>query len=130
MPASKYEPLAMYLKSQSFNAIPMTFEEVERVLGFALPPVAKSARAWWSNNPSNNVMTKVWTNAGFKSEQVDMEAERLIFRRVDAAPSSSDSSKPRSTRSALFGCLKGSIQLAQGVDLTAPTEAEWDGAGQ
>ena len=39
-------------------------------------------RAWWSNNPSNNVMTKVWLAAGYLTEQVDVSARKLVFRRV------------------------------------------------
>ena len=46
----KYEPLNEFLKSQSREYVPMTFSEIERVLGNELPP-SKLHRAWWSNNP-------------------------------------------------------------------------------
>jgi hypothetical protein len=60
----------------------MSFADVERVTGEKLPPSAAKHRPWWSNNPNNNVLTRVWLDAGFESEQVDMAGRKLIFRRV------------------------------------------------
>jgi hypothetical protein len=33
-------------------------------------------------------MTKVWLEAGFKTEQVDIEGRKLVFRRVTPSPES------------------------------------------
>src|ERR1043166_1346729 len=79
----KYSNLGKFLREQKRSAIPMTFAEGETIIGQPLP---RSARypAWWSNNPSNNVMTKVWLDAGFKTEQVDTQAKKVVFRKVDA----------------------------------------------
>ena len=60
----------------------MTFEEIEAVLGFKLPPRASTHRAWFSNNPTNNPMTVAWLAAGYKSANVDMENRKLVFRKV------------------------------------------------
>src|ERR1700693_6114391 len=81
---SKYTPLGSYLRHQQFDRIPMSFAEIERIIGFKLPEKSQHHRAWWSNNPTNNVMTKIWVDAGFRTEQVDMKAKRLVFRRVDS----------------------------------------------
>lgn len=78
---SKYEPLQRWLRSQSHGRIPLTFAEIETIIGAPLPP-SRLNRAWWSNNPSNNVMTKEWLAAGYETEQVDIAAERLVFRKV------------------------------------------------
>src|SRR5437763_10248483 len=78
----KYEPLGQFLRDQRTSEVPLTFREIEKITGVKLPPKAQHHRAWWSNNPSNNVMTKVWLNAGFESAQVDMAARKLVFRRV------------------------------------------------
>src|SRR3954454_14045935 len=78
----KYQPLGQFLRNQRTREVPLTFREIEKITGVKLPPKAQHQRAWWSNNPSNNVMTKVWLNAGFESAQVDMEACKLVFRRV------------------------------------------------
>src|SRR5438477_3015404 len=87
---SKYEPLGEYLRKQKSKLIPMTFEQIERIIGFKLP---KSRRypAWWSNNPWNNVMTQVWLDAGFETEQVDVDGHRVVFRRVHEATSNDES---------------------------------------
>jgi len=61
--SSKYHPLTLHLHAQAGDRVRMTFAEIERVIGGKLPPSAAS-RAWWSNNPSNNVMTKAWLETG------------------------------------------------------------------
>ena len=119
----KYANLGDFLRSQQSAAIPVTFKEVERIIGHALP---RSARypAWWSNNPSNNVMTKIWLEAGFKTEQVDVEGRKLVFRRVEQKqvsprPNSDTSATPKGLPP-FYGSMKGLITVAPGVDLTKP----------
>ena len=119
---SKYEPLGEYLKNQGKELVPMTFAEIERVTGVALPPSAKKHRPWWSNNPSNSVMTKVWLDAGYESEQVDMERRKLVFRRV-RAPSGPPSRG--SKHHPAYGALKGLMRVMPGTDLTQPADPEW-----
>ena len=85
----KYTRLGEFLRAQRSKEVPMTFSEIERVIGGKLPPNSPQYPAWWSNNPSNNVMTKVWLDAGFRTEQVDIEGRKLVFRRV-SEPSVSD----------------------------------------
>lgn len=134
---SKYEPLGQFLRSRTTSEVPMSFGDIERVIGAALPPKAQHHRAWWSNNPNNNVATKVWLDAGFCTERVDLGSRRLVFRRMapssrppgasppSATPSPSGDDAPR--RSPLFGRLKGLVRIAPGTDLTAPTATEWSG---
>lgn len=127
---SKYDPLKTFLAAQPGDRIPMTFSEIESALGFALP-ASKQYPAWWSNSPDNNTMTQAWLGAGFKTEQVDIPRERLVFRRV-ALAGVADASAPfvptpaRAGRHPAFGCMKGLIKVADGVDLTAPTGEVWD----
>jgi hypothetical protein len=78
---TKYEKLGPFLRQQDTSEISMTFDEVEEVIGHPLPASSRYP-AWWSNNPFNNVMTKVWLKVGFKTEQVDIEGRKLVFRRV------------------------------------------------
>jgi hypothetical protein len=119
---SKYEPLGEYLKQQGKERVPMTFAEVERVTGAKLPPSASKHRPWWSNNPKNSVMTKVWLAAGFESEQVDMEKRKLVFKRVAAAKASEGGEeKPFHP---LYGYMKGLVRIMPGVDLTQPADPE------
>lgn len=120
---SKYEPLGEFLKSQRTDRVPMSFAEIERVTGTKLPASAQKHRPWWSNNAKNSVMTKVWLEAGFESEQVDMAGRKLVFRRV-RTPSNSGSGSAAKFHPA-FGALKGLLRIAPGTDLTKPADPDW-----
>jgi hypothetical protein len=123
----KYSRLGEFLKAQRTREVPMTFAEIERVIGGKLPPNSPQYPAWWSNNPSNNVMTKVWLNAGFRTEQVDVKSRKVVFRRVEPKPPEPQSSTPtkKDARHPLFGALKGLVRIPPGVDLTEPADPEW-----
>lgn len=127
---SKYEPLGDYLRKQQRTLIPMTFAEIERVVGTKLPK-SQCYPAWWSNNPWNNVMTQVWLDAGFQTEQVDVTRRKLVFRRVSAPPpiiendSAPSTSAGTSKHHPLIGWMKGTVTIAPGVDLTQPADPEW-----
>ncbi len=124
----KYEPLTEFLRLQPRDRIAMTFSEIERIVGFKLPASAVEHRAWWSNNPSNSVMTKAWLDAGFQSEQVDMAGRKLIFSRSAGAAShvhGKDAEKPKaSAPRSLYGWLEGTVRVAPGVDLTQPPDPD------
>ena len=105
----KYEPLGTFLRNQRVQEVQLTFNEIEKITGAKLPPKAQHHRAWWSNNSSNNVMTKVWLEAGYESTRVDMSARKLVFRRVGKA-SATVAKAPvpakKGERHPLFGALK------------------------
>src|SRR5215216_8080898 len=105
----KYSRLGEFLKAQRTKEVPMTFAEIERVIGGKLPPNSPQYPAWWSNNPSNNVMTKVWLSAGFRTEQVDVKSRKIVFRRIEekAIEPSSLTPAKKGERHPLFGALKG-----------------------
>ena len=105
----------------------MSFGQIERVIGERLPPSAHEHRAWWSNNPNNSVMTKAWLAAGFRSEQVDMQGQKLVFRRTADAPGKSVQPTGDGARGQhpLIGWMKGTFTVAPGVDLTKPAMPEW-----
>jgi hypothetical protein len=132
----------------------MTFAEIEKIIGSKLPPSAYDHRPWWSNNPSNNVMTKVWLEAGFQTEQVDLPGQKLVFRywdlsglkrAVDEMPlaevspgaMAEEGREFKQTESKqpghhpLIGAMKGTFTIEPGFDLTSPMLdpeelAEWE----
>jgi hypothetical protein len=130
----KYAPLKEYLTAQGFDHVPMTFAQIEKLLNLTLP-ASKRYPAWWSNNPSNNTMTREWLDAGYETEAVDIAGEKLVFRRVrrspnaPVSPQASTSSAPQSgatkRRHPIFGCMKGTLTVAPGVDLTEPADPDW-----
>ncbi len=117
---SKYAPLKDFLARASGSEVPMTFADIEKVTGHALP-ASKQYPAWWSNNPSNNVMTKAWLAAGFQTERVDTGNERLVFRRVKRSPGDGSSLVAR-----IQARLGGTVTVPTGVDLTDPSGEDWD----
>ncbi len=118
---TKYEPLKNHLASKGFSEIPMRFSDIESIIDNSLPPSARKHRAWWSNNPSNSVITFAWLNAGYKTAQVDLTDEKLVFVRDNALTPT-----PSPTQyHPIFGCMKGSVTIPDDLDLTEPAMPEW-----
>jgi hypothetical protein len=134
----KYEPLTHFLARSTTSQLPMSFEEIERLLGFPLPASSRSHRAWWSNNPSNNVMTKAWLAAGFETADVDVVRGRLVFRKLrDTSPQpaaalagtgeAEKAETPATIRGPhpAFGAMRGLARIEPGLDLTQPADPDW-----
>lgn len=131
---SKYEPLTTHLRASGRASIPLTFNKIERIVGAKLPPSAFKYRAWWSNNPTNSVITHAWLDAGYKTANVDMAGRKLVFRKSSGNDFSSKSNNereaPNGTDAGLFqriyGALQGTVTISQDTDLTSPTDEEWE----
>ncbi len=88
--ASKYDPLSKHLESLDVSAWQTNFREIERILGFSLRPSARNHRSWWHNNIIGHPQAHAWMDIGWKTTDVDMSAETLVFRRVSmSAPGTS-----------------------------------------
>lgn len=124
----KYSPLGDYLRAQKKTEVPMTFAQIERIVGTKLPR-SHRYRAWWSNNADNSVMTRAWLDAGYRSEQVDIDRRKLVFKKVDlaagVAPPHGRKRAAVSSKHPLFGCMKGTFTIAPGIDLAQPAMPEW-----
>jgi hypothetical protein len=117
---TKYAPLQGLLARSTASEFPMTFAEIESVIGASLPPAAYRHRAWWSNNPTNKVMTRAWLDAGYRTERVDMAGRRVLFRR--ARPLVRAKGAPPGVIDTLRRELGATLTIAAGVDLTEPAE--------
>jgi hypothetical protein len=132
--SSKYDPLRTHLEAQTISEIPMRFKDIEALIGEPLPPSAFKHRPWWSNNPSNSVITYAWLRAGFETCQVDMGSQKLVFRRIRSAASASPSAPPAPKghtdkappRSGLFGALRGMVRFTSPDAATEPSGASWN----
>ena len=103
----------------------MTFAEIERIVGAKLPPSARKHRPWWSNNASNSVITHAWRNAGYKTAQVDMAGETLVFEKSDDGGSGDGVPTLAKKEHPIFGFMKGTVTIPPGVDLTEPADPDW-----
>lgn len=147
---SKYSPLKSYLQSQAIAEVPMSFSDVEAVLGFRLPNSAYRHRPWWANETEGHVHAQAWLEAGYETAQVDMAGRKLVYRRIKAQkvgpragveeqarmftheenmPAALKNPKPR--HHPAWGALKGTFTIAPDWDITKPALdpeelAEWE----
>jgi hypothetical protein len=118
----KYEPLPQFLSTKPGTMHRMSFDQIERVLGFKLPKSAYEHEAWWSNNPTGHSHSSTWLSAGWRTLEVDLDARRVTFQR--SAPPTSPSDKQAKLDP--WGCMAGTVTIAPGLDLTAPAGEIWD----
>jgi hypothetical protein len=126
---SKYESLTKHLARANAPELTMTFAQVEEILGASLPASARTHRPWWANSAHGHVQSKGWLDAGYQSEDVDLEGQKLRFKKVQNVSLIGDSeTQEQKGRHPLIGWAKGTVKVAEGVDLTAPmfTDAEMD----
>lgn len=79
----RYDPLNEYLRSDSGNEIILSFSDIEKVLGFELPPSAYKHRAWWANGGHSQAYA--WLNVGYKVDQIDFSEKVVTFCKTDAS---------------------------------------------
>lgn len=125
---TKYEPLRDFLAARSDAELPMSFRDIERIIAAPLPPSAFKHRPWWSNNPSNSVITYAWLAAGYETANVDMGSQKLVFRKTHRGPPAPPA-KPSPGGGSLAGlraALGGTVRFAPGFDAMTPTGETWN----
>lgn len=81
-----YSPLKSHLAAQSDDRIPLTFAEIEQILGRPLPPSAKgkSTRQWWANTQTHS-QAKSWLDVG-RTAKLDVDGQAVTFVRMPKEP--------------------------------------------
>ncbi len=80
---SKYDPLFDYLLNLKQKEWRATFDAIERILGFELPPSASNHSAWWENEKKGaHVQARVWMAAGWRTSDVNLTGKTVTFERV------------------------------------------------
>lgn len=81
---TKYQPMHQWLIGSRETSVVATFAELENILGFQLPLSARAHRQWWGNERVHHRHTycRAWLDAGFKTENVNVAEETLIFRKT------------------------------------------------
>lgn len=79
----KYDPLAKHLKDLPRDEWKPSFEEIEDILGFQLPPSARRHRAWWGNScRGNHSQAAGWIGAGWEIRDIDLRQEKVRLERT------------------------------------------------
>ena len=82
---SKYEPLADYLRTLPRDTCSLSFLDIERIIGCALPASAREHRSWWGNDRTHT-QARAWMLAGFGAEPSSQRIEPVVFRRAGSHP--------------------------------------------
>jgi hypothetical protein len=76
-----YGPLFEFLTTRFADRVVLTLKEIEDVLGFALPPAARTEAAWWTTSDSvANEHAGSWTRAN-RTATPNMRAMTVLFER-------------------------------------------------
>ena len=78
---AKYDPLLHHLISTSEPVLTLRFTEIERIIGADLPPSARRHPAWWANATSSHSYSDAWMDAGYRTEDLDLNAGIITFHR-------------------------------------------------
>ena len=76
----EYRPLYTYLEHRYASVVVLTFEQIEALLGFALPGAARTDRAWWTEIVDAQRHCSAWTEAG-RTAAPNLAAGIITFER-------------------------------------------------
>jgi len=77
-----YIGITKYLEKQVADSLSLSFSEIKSINGNHLPASAYKYPAWWANTKSHSEAFG-WLNAGYKTVEVNMEKEIVIFKRIE-----------------------------------------------
>jgi len=111
----KYDPLRDYLANRAGGEEPMTFGQVERLVG-PLPDSAREHRAWWGND-SYRSQSIAWQAAGWHVASVDQASGQVVFARgVRGGTRARPQRAPALTGSYVDAQVIAAITAQQGAD--------------
>ena len=77
-----YLPLYAYLEHRYASSVVLTFEQIESLLGFALPAAARQEPGWWTNvAPNGSRDGEAWT-AAKRTATPNLLARHVTFERL------------------------------------------------
>ena len=81
---AQYLPLQKFLTDRFADTVVLTFAEIEDVLGFALPDLARLELEWWATADAGSApsaQSRSWTGAS-RSAAPRLLAQTVTFQRV------------------------------------------------
>jgi len=77
-----YLPLYAYLEHRYASSVVLTFEQMEALLGFALPAAARQEPGWWTSDAGQGARDgEAWT-AAKRTATPNLLARHVRFERV------------------------------------------------
>ena len=77
----EYRALYTYLEHRYASVVVLTFEQIEALLGFALPTPARTEREWWTDVVDTQRHCGAWTHAG-RTAAPNLAAGNITFERL------------------------------------------------
>ena len=78
---ARYNPLRDYLASYRASKLNLSFEYIEKIIGFKLETAAYTFKSWWENDRKNPQAIS-WLDSGWEVADVDLQQRGVVFRRV------------------------------------------------
>ena len=78
--SKKYRRLTELLGTSHERTVSLTFDEIEKTIGFSLPRSAREHRAFWANTTTHSIALS-WLSIGYKTVDVNMNMETVVFER-------------------------------------------------
>jgi hypothetical protein len=81
---AEYRLLHKYLDERFANIVVLTFAEIEDLLGFTLPAVARLQAGWWADEDEDNTpspQARSWTETS-RSARPNLLAQTVAFERA------------------------------------------------
>ena len=85
--SGEYSSLHKYLENRYADVIVLTFGQIEDLLGFTLPLLARTYQAWWTPGETNGEgprYSDAWTLAG-RTATPNLQAKTVVFERTSTA---------------------------------------------
>ena len=79
----RYAKLAVWLEktAPSQEDVALTFNQVEDIVGSALPASARDHRSWWANDSVSHPWSKKWLEVGWRVSALSLSDELVTFSR-------------------------------------------------
>jgi hypothetical protein len=84
--SGKYQALYVYLEHRYADTVVLTFEQIESLLGFALPDGARTQGEWWTSPGTDAVPSgheDAWILAS-RTAMPNFQARIVVFERVSS----------------------------------------------
>ena len=81
----RYAKLAVWLQKAptTQDSFPLTFNQIEEILGGALPAFAREHRSWWANDSVSHPQSRRWLEVGWRVANVSLAEEVVTYSRIE-----------------------------------------------